>query len=112
MSLIHSHKTGSHEIIAITDGGTEFGTELFPGTSAEHIQSLLDKAAVTAIETNFNAFLVRSPGRNLLVDAGPRDLFGPGCGKLPDGLKEARHAYALAPGSHRRHGNLRWKTGF
>ena len=89
MSLIHSHKTGKHEIIAITDGGTEFGTELFPGTSEEHIQSLLDKAGASAIETNFNAFLVKSPGRNLLVDAGPRDLFGPGCGKLPEGLKEA-----------------------
>ena len=89
MSLIHSHKTGTHEIIAITDGGTEFSAELFPDTSEEHIQALLDKAGATSIETNFNAFLVKSPARTLLVDAGPRDLFGPGCGKLPQGLKEA-----------------------
>lgn len=89
MSMILTLQTGEHEIIAITDGGTEFDHEVFPDTDAAHIDNLLARANAQQITTNFNAFVVKSPNRTLLVDAGPRDLFGPDCGKLPQGLAEA-----------------------
>ncbi len=89
MSLTHTLQTGEHEIIVITDGGAEFNHELFPGTDAAHIDNLLASANTKTIKTNFNAFIVKSPNRTLLVDAGPRDLMGADCGKLPDGLTEA-----------------------
>lgn len=89
MSLIHTLQTGEHEIIVITDGGSEFNHEVFPDTDTAHIDSLLASANASNIATNFNAFVVKSPDRTLLVDAGPRDLFGPDCGKLPQGLAEA-----------------------
>lgn len=89
MPRTHSTTVGPHEIIAITDGDTQFGPELFPGTDDAKIKALLAKAGADSIDTNFNAFVVKSPGRTMLVDAGPRDLFGPTCGNLHDGLKEA-----------------------
>lgn len=89
MSLTQSISIGQHEIIAITDGEFQFGPELFPGTDESHINDLLSKASADAIQTNFNAFIIKSPDRIMLVDAGPRDLFGPTCGKLPEGLAEA-----------------------
>ena len=89
MSLIQSITVGQHEIIAITDGEFQFGAELFPGTDESHINELLAQANADTIQTNFNAFVIKSPNRIMLVDAGPRDLFGPTCGKLPEGLAEA-----------------------
>lgn len=89
MSLTQSISIGEHEIIAITDGEFQFGPELFPGTDESRITELLSQAGADTIQTNFNAFIIKSPGRIMLVDAGPRDLFGPTCGKLPEGLAEA-----------------------
>lgn len=89
MSLTQSMSIGQHEIIAITDGEFQFGAELFPGTDESRINELLAQAGVDAIQTNFNAFVIKSPNRTMLVDAGPRDLFGPTCGQLPKGLAEA-----------------------
>ena len=94
MSLTQSVSIGQHEIIAITDGEFQFGAELFPGTDESHINELLAQAGVDTIQTNFNAFVIKSPGRTMLVDAGPRDMFGPTCGKLPEGLAEAGVAAA------------------
>lgn len=89
MSRIHTLTIGSTEIIVITDGEFQFGAELFPGTDESHINDLLKASGANSIDTNFNAFVVKSPGRTMLVDAGPRDLFGDTCGKLPVGLSEA-----------------------
>jgi len=89
MSLTHSHTVGSHEVIVIKDGDFQFTPDLFPGTDESTISGLLKEAGAENIETNFNAFIVKSPGRTMLVDAGPRDLFGDTCGNLPQGLKEA-----------------------
>ena len=89
MSRTHSTRVGSHEVIAITDGEHQFGAELFPGTDPERISELLAQAGASTIDTNFNAFVVKSPGRTMLVDAGPRDLMGPASGNLPAGLAEA-----------------------
>jgi len=89
MPLTQTTSIGEQQIIAITDGHFQFEAELFPGTDESHIQALLANAGTDSIQTNFNAFVIKSKARTMLVDAGPRDLFGPTCGKLPDALAEA-----------------------
>lgn len=76
---------GTAEASIITDGAVSFTPDLFPETPEAHIDALRGDAA---IETNFNAVLIRNAGRVILADAGPRDLFGPTCGFLPEGLAE------------------------
>ncbi|MEM7440935.1 MAG: MBL fold metallo-hydrolase [Pseudomonadota bacterium] len=89
MSRIEKSQVGDFEVIALTDGGAEFGAEIFPGTEEAQIKTLLGAAGVDTIQTNFNAFLIKSGDDVVLVDAGPRDLFGDTCGFLQDAMGEA-----------------------
>lgn len=89
MPRTQSTTVGDMEIIALTDGHTEFGKDIFPTTDPDKIDKILKAQDQTAIQTNFNAFLVKSGGETVLVDAGPRDLFGDTCGNLPKALEEA-----------------------
>ena len=79
---------GEAEVSIITDGAVTFTPDLFPGTDPEKIAKLLTASGASEIETNFNAVLIRHAGRVILADAGPRDLFGPSCGFLAEGLAE------------------------
>ncbi len=88
MQRTHTSKIGDAEVSIITDGEFSFTPDLFPGTDPAHVESLLQQAGATEIATNFNAVLIRNGGRVILADAGPRDLFGPTCGFLEDGLAE------------------------
>lgn len=89
MSRTSRLSVGSIEVISLTDGEAEFGAELFPNATEEQLNALIAAAGARKIETNFNAFIVRNAGRTLLVDAGPRDLFGPTAGFLSDAMAEA-----------------------
>lgn len=89
MSLTATRRIGDADVTVLTDGVFAFPPDLFPGTPGDRIDSLLADAGATAIETNFNATLIRTGGRLVLADAGPRDLFGPTCGNLPAALSEA-----------------------
>lgn len=89
MSRISKMNVGSIEVVSLTDGGAEFGAELFPNATEEELNALIAAAGAEKIETNFNAFIVKNAGRVLLVDAGPRDLFGPTAGFLSDAMAEA-----------------------
>lgn len=89
MSNTATRRIGEAQVTIITDGGISFTADLFPGTDPAHIGALLDEAGTTEISTNFNAVLIRSGGKVILADAGPRELFGPTCGHLPEGLAEA-----------------------
>lgn len=89
MPLTATRPVGAATVTVLTDGGTQFGPELFPGTDAAHIQALLDAQGESGISTNFNAVLIQMPGRTILSDAGVRNLFGPACGNLPKALAEA-----------------------
>lgn len=89
MSRIATRTIGTAEVTVLTDGAFSFGPDLFPGTDPAHVQALLAAAGASEIATNFNAVLIRQGGRTTLIDAGPRDLFGPTCGFLPDALREA-----------------------
>ena len=86
MPLTATRWIGDAEVTILTDGATVFGPDLFPGTDPTTIATLLLTQNRPAIETNFNAVLIRSGGRVVLCDAGPRDLFGPSCGNLPRSL--------------------------
>lgn len=89
MSLTVSRDIGDITVTVLTDGELTFEPAMFPGTDAEHIDALLESGGENAIRTNFNATLVRTGGRTVLADAGPRELFGPTCGRLPEALAEA-----------------------
>ncbi len=88
MSRTVTTKIGEAEVSIITDGAISFTPDLFPGTPEETIKALLAKAETSEIQTNFNAVLIRHGGKVILADAGPRDLFGPDCGFLQEGLTE------------------------
>lgn len=89
MSRVQSTRIGDVEVIALTDGATEFGKEIFPGTDGAKIDEILKAAGQDSIQTSFNAFVVKSGNDIVLVDTGPRDLFGETCGFLPIALEEA-----------------------
>ena len=111
MSRIQRHDLGTIEVTAITDGSSVFGQEVFPYDESAKLNAMLEAAGKTEIETNFNVFHVQSGDESLLIDCGPRDLFGPNAGYLGDGLKErgpdawrhyrCRH-HALSSRSHSR----------
>lgn len=84
-----ARKIGSAEVTILTDGGLNFPPDYFPATDARHIDTLLSEAGADGIETNFNAVLIRDGANLTLIDAGPRDLFGPSAGFLPEALQEA-----------------------
>ncbi|WP_370206672.1 MBL fold metallo-hydrolase [Pararhodobacter marinus] len=79
---------GEAQISVLTDGASTFGPEMFPGTEAAHIDDVLKAGRETEIRTNFNANLIRTGGKVVLVDAGAGSLFGPACGHLPEALAE------------------------
>jgi glyoxylase-like metal-dependent hydrolase (beta-lactamase superfamily II) len=89
MSRILKHQIGEIEVIALTDGVARFSLEQFPDADPENIAALLRKAGKDKIETNFNAFLIRSDLDTTLIDTGARDLFGPNAGFLMQALAEA-----------------------
>jgi glyoxylase-like metal-dependent hydrolase (beta-lactamase superfamily II) len=89
MSRILKHMVGETEVIALTDGTGQFGLEQFPDTEPDEIARLLKAAGKESIETNFNAFVVRSKSDTMLVDTGARELFGPTAGFLLEALREA-----------------------
>ena len=53
------------------------------------MQIIKDNAENALTSSNINAYLIQSGERNLLVDAGCRELFGPTCGFIQDALAEA-----------------------
>ena len=81
-------KVGDLELFILKDGQTEFTEETFNGSSSEEINKLLKLNNRKAIETNFNAFLIKSGERKILIDAGAGTLFGPAAGNLSRALDE------------------------
>ena len=88
MSQSSRISVGDADVIALQDGATEFGKDVFPNTDPDKIDSILSSGGASAIETSFNAFVVRRGQTNVLVDCGVRDLFGPVAGRLPKALED------------------------
>lgn len=82
---------GAIEIIAFSDGSVpqhleQLLTNIKPGEikklTAQNFQ-------IPVVEASVNAYLIKTDGKLILVDAGTADLFGPSLGYLPANMKKA-----------------------
>ncbi|MCW3465892.1 MBL fold metallo-hydrolase [Chitinophaga nivalis] len=88
---IYRMQVGDIEVIALSDGtvplaATEALTHIKPG----EVQALLKRAYTTSpVEASVNAFLIKTGGKLILIDAGSAELYGPTLGFLPNSIREA-----------------------
>ncbi|WP_238364893.1 MBL fold metallo-hydrolase [Mesobacterium pallidum] len=87
-------RVGDIEVIAVTDGATEFTPGMFLNTSEDEISEILEAAGESEIRTNFNAFFLRGPQGITMVDSGRGHLAGPGGSNLEAAMAEL----GIAPG--------------
>lgn len=82
---------GDFEITAINDGSNPLPVDtLLQGMSKADITAGLKKNFVASpLETSFNAFLINTGSKLILVDSGAGSLFGPNLGKFAANLKAA-----------------------
>jgi glyoxylase-like metal-dependent hydrolase (beta-lactamase superfamily II) len=89
MSRISSVDIGSIKVTSLLDGELVLPAEVLLNLKDEDLQIIKDNAENAITSSNINAYLIQSGERNLLVDAGCRELFGPTCGFIQDALAEA-----------------------
>ena len=89
MSRISSIDIGSIKVTSLLDGELVLPAEVLLNLKDEDAQIIKDNAENVLTSSNINAYLIQSGERNLLVDAGCRELFGPTCGFIKDALAEA-----------------------
>jgi glyoxylase-like metal-dependent hydrolase (beta-lactamase superfamily II) len=83
-------KVGEVDVVALSDGSIGLDTKLLQTTHRSAVDAALKSAHVASpLDTSVNAYLVKLPGRLILVDAGTGVLFGPTLNKLPASLKAA-----------------------
>ena len=75
---------GNTKIIALKDGELNLPKEVLVNLEEETAEMVDSNDDLTL--SNINAFLIQQEDKNLLVDAGCRDLFGPSCGFILDEL--------------------------
>lgn len=93
MDGIARFQTPEAEVFCLTDGGKDFGAEVFPALHADTLALRLAAAGDSTIRTQFNAFLIRQGEALTLVDTGCGALFG-----AAGGLLQARlAALGVAP---------------
>jgi len=89
---IYDLQIGNVRVTALSDGSVPQDLHtLLHRTTAQHTDELLARNfQANPVEASLNAYLVRLPGRLVLVDTGSGQLFGPGNGgKLIDALTAA-----------------------
>ena len=89
MSRISSINIGSVKVTSLLDGELVLPAEVLLNLKDKDLQTIKSNAENTLSSSNINAYLIQSGDRNLLVDAGCRELFGPTCGFIQDALTEA-----------------------
>lgn len=87
--LTYLHQIGDLKLTAINDGYFEFNQDVWVNTTPEQYAeamtaAFLDPAA--PVRTGVTAHLVQSAGRNLLIDSGTAEMFGPTLGRVPAAL--------------------------
>lgn len=87
----NSRKIGDVEVITVSDGRLDSTYGTFLGSAEEVERAGLSPDAPVSLPVN--AFLLRSNGKRVLVDAGSGSSMGPTLGKLPDNLR----AIGMAP---------------
>ena len=89
MSRISSTNIGLIKVTSLRDGELVLPAEVLLNLNEDDAKEIKDNTENTLSYTNVNAFLIQNGDRNLLVDAGCRELFGPTCGFVQDALAEA-----------------------
>lgn len=94
---VYRYRLGHFEITALSDGTVpQDADKLLKGASKDVINQLLKRSFQSnPVEGSINAYLIDTGARQVLVDAGAGDLFGPGAGgKLVARLKTAGYTPA------------------
>lgn len=89
MSRISQMSVGNFKVTALRDGELSLPSEVLMNLTDEQSQQINADEKSKLATSNVNAYLIQTEGKNLLIDTGCRDLFGPTCGFLQDALKEA-----------------------
>ena len=89
MSRVSSIDIGSIKVTSLLDGELVLPAEVLLNLRDEDVQTIKNNSENSLSYSNINAYLIQSGDRNLLVDAGCRELFGPTCGFIQDALTEA-----------------------
>jgi len=89
MNELKEVKVGNTRIIALKDGELNVPKEVLLNVNDETQKNLNDETNKDLTLSNINAFLLQQDDKNLLIDTGCRDLFGPTCGFILDELKKA-----------------------
>ena len=89
MSRISQTSVGNFKVTALRDGELSLPSEVLMNLSDEQSEQIKADENNKLATSNVNAYLIQTEGKNLLIDSGCRDLFGPTCGFLQDALKEA-----------------------
>jgi glyoxylase-like metal-dependent hydrolase (beta-lactamase superfamily II) len=89
MSRVSSIDIGSIKVTSLLDGELVLPAEVLLNLKDEDVQTIKNNSENSLSYSNINAYLIQSGDRNLLVDAGCRELFGPTCGFIQDALTEA-----------------------
>ena len=88
MSRLEKITVGSVEVYALRDGEVNLPKEVFINLDKKVFESLTNDENSNLSLSNINAYLIKKDNRNLLVDAGCRELFGPNCGFIKEALLE------------------------
>lgn len=94
MTLTQTLAIGDIRLSALRDGELSFVPSQFPDAPPDEVDGLMLQAGVSSLPSAINAYLIQVAGRTTLVDCGPRDLFGPGAGRLHTALAECGVAAA------------------
>ena len=89
MSRISQTSVGNFKVTALRDGELFLPAGVLMNLSDEQSQQIEADENSKLATSNVNAYLIQIESKNLLIDSGCRDLFGPTCGFLKDALKEA-----------------------
>ena len=89
MSRISSTHIGNIKVTALQDGGLVLPSEFLLNLKDADSETIRKNAENTLSYSNVNAYLIQNGDRNLLVDAGCRELFGPTCGFIHEALTQA-----------------------
>ncbi|WP_445143406.1 MBL fold metallo-hydrolase [Dyella sp. Tek66A03] len=87
---------GKFEVTALFDGTTPLPVDqLLTQTTPEQVKKVLAANYISSpYEMNFNAFLINTGDKLVLIDTGAGALFGPNLGKMIDALKASGYTPA------------------
>ena len=89
MTRVSSTDVGNIKVSSLLDGEMVLPAEVLINLNVEDAETINGNAENTLSYTNVNAYLIQKGDRNLLIDAGCRELFGPTCGFIQEALNEA-----------------------